>query len=491
MLVPIRLPPGIYRSGTDYQSKGRWRDANLIRFVDDRIEPVGGWVNAQGATVGEQARGMHTWRANTAGRFLGIGSISSLWAFDGDQLFDITPAAFPAGNADMTITAGYGSGDYGSGNFGASGSGSSSEATTWSLDNFGQTFLAMASHNGVLYEWALAGGVPATITTNAPIGRSMFVTAERFVVILGAGGDPRKVSWSDQEDRNQWTPGLAVQSGDILIQTEGALIRGLRTRGQSLILSTTDAHTMRYVGPDLVYGFERVGESCGLVGSNAATAFSGGAVWMGRQSFFGFNGTGVQPLKCEVADLVFTDINVDELAKVSCEQRAAFSEITWHYPAAGSLVNDRYVTWNYTTNVWMIGTLARSSAVDAGVFDFPFACDNAGILYEHEKGWTADGVARGGSVFLESGPVEVGDGDRVLSVTQILPDEVTPGAFRIRLAAKFTPEGPAFNYGPYALQSYTDVRVTGREIAIKIEGVTDMDSRIGIFRADVRPGGRR
>ncbi len=46
--VPINPPPGVLASGTRYQSKGRWRDAHLIRFFERVIKAVGGWDTLRG-----------------------------------------------------------------------------------------------------------------------------------------------------------------------------------------------------------------------------------------------------------------------------------------------------------------------------------------------------------------------------------------------------------------------------------------------------------
>ena len=42
-LIPLDIPSGVYRNGTDLQSNGRWRDANLIRWIDNTMRPMGGW----------------------------------------------------------------------------------------------------------------------------------------------------------------------------------------------------------------------------------------------------------------------------------------------------------------------------------------------------------------------------------------------------------------------------------------------------------------
>lgn len=45
--VPITPPPGVFKAGTDYQSKGRWLDTQLVRFIDGTKQAAGGWENIQ------------------------------------------------------------------------------------------------------------------------------------------------------------------------------------------------------------------------------------------------------------------------------------------------------------------------------------------------------------------------------------------------------------------------------------------------------------
>ena len=33
-LIPLKIPAGVYRIGTDYEGSGRWRDANLVYYVE-------------------------------------------------------------------------------------------------------------------------------------------------------------------------------------------------------------------------------------------------------------------------------------------------------------------------------------------------------------------------------------------------------------------------------------------------------------------------
>ena len=68
------------------------------------------------------------------------------------------------------------------------------------------------------------------------------------------------------------------EAGDIELQTSGQIVCGVRMRGRTLILTTADAHIATYAGPPTVYGFERVGTSCGAVFSQVISFGGRGCV---------------------------------------------------------------------------------------------------------------------------------------------------------------------------------------------------------------------
>ena len=68
MLVPLNIQPGVYRNGTDYQSKSRWRDASLVRWYEGTMRPVGGWRKRSNSQLTGKCRGLLTWRTNANAR---------------------------------------------------------------------------------------------------------------------------------------------------------------------------------------------------------------------------------------------------------------------------------------------------------------------------------------------------------------------------------------------------------------------------------------
>ena len=62
--IPLKIPPGVYRNGTDYQSKGRWRDSSLVRWYENTMRPVGGWRKRSNSAFSGLCRGLIAWRNN-------------------------------------------------------------------------------------------------------------------------------------------------------------------------------------------------------------------------------------------------------------------------------------------------------------------------------------------------------------------------------------------------------------------------------------------
>jgi hypothetical protein len=295
------------------------------------------------------------------------------------------------------------------------------------------------------------------------------------------------VQWSDREDNTQWTPAATNEAGDIDLQTIGEIMLGIRGRGQSLILTTTSAHSMTYQGPPFVYGFERVGSSCGAISALCAASVDAGVFWMGRQGFYVYSGGAVQEVPCDVSDYVFGGLNEVQASKVAAVANDKYSEIWWFYPSESSGENDRYVCYNYQEGHWSVGVLARTSGVPAGVFSTPIWFGADGVAYNHEVGTQHGGAA----IFAESGPVQIGVGDNVLHATMLIPDERTQGDVTTTFSTRFFPNDTERTYGPYSMANPTDVRFAGRQVAMRVIGGEGKNWRWGIPRLEGKAGGLR
>lgn len=464
-LIPLDIPPGFFRNGTEYQTRGRWYDGNLVRWYERALQAIGGWQKITDNSdnqvlLGEPARGSISWKDDSGIAHYAAGSFCKAWAFVLGELTEITPAGITCGAVDATAIGGgaYGLGAYGAGPYGGVISDTRNqivEAGTWQFDTFGELLIGCPWPDGGIYEWDLNVANDFVPVTNAPTSNSgVVVTPEGFLVALGAGGDRRKVQWSDQDNRTVWTPTDTNQAGDKILEGGGELMCGARGRGETLIWTETDLWSMRFIGGDLVYQFVNVGANVGIMSRHAHATIGATAYWMGENGFYLYDGY-ARPLPSDVADYVFSDFNKVQASKVACASLSDFNEVWWFYPSADSIENDRYVVYNYAFGIWYTGELERTTATDRGAHQYPIMVDASGHLYEHEKGTTNLVENRRLSVLRlpgETGDYASAPDTAPLSITgdidlraEISADDFTPATAQT-LIGKWTASGNQRSY---------------------------------------------
>lgn len=501
--VALDIPPGIAPGVTPQDARGRWWRASQVRWRAGRMQPVGGWQSIVEAQLPAPARAMLAWRADNGTRWLAAGTATGLYAFDGGTLYDITPVGLPP-LQDGGNLAGYGFGLYGAGTYGTARPASSFSGQGygdgWSLDVWGEDLLAVSTSDGRLLRWRPS--TPATVATavpNAPTGnRAVVVTAERHILLLGAGGNPRRIEWCSQEDPEDWTPTATNTAGGLTVQTEGTLREGRRVREGALIWADDDVHLVRYLEPPLVYGIEHAASGCGLMALKSIATVNGMAFWMGNKTFFAWRGA-IVPVAGELDARVFLDFNRAAAWRSFAFSHTQIPEIWFMYPDAGSSFPGRYAVWDYNSNIWFEGTLpTRTAAAEPMTFGLPMLGGLGGEIYEHERNWSADGASRAGQVFAETGDIDLADGNRLAHVLQILPDRDGSAldAMAFSFFTRSTPMGTEMTHGPFVANTprtdgYVDCRVSGRSARLRIEPGADGPWTLGRIRLDVRPGGGR
>lgn len=485
--ISLTIPPGVVRGGTVYDSRGRWYDSNLVRWCDgpnDKpvLQPWGGFAvlsNATAAAVGSKpVRGLFAWRRAAGTAYIAIGTYGKLFVYTGTTLSDVTPSSsWTSGAADA------------SGTFYAR-----VEATSWQFDVRGEDLFAVSTADQELRTWdsSVGVGTVAATVTNSPACLACVVTPENFLVALAASGDGRLIKWADQDDTTVWTDLPSNQAGDFTLSGKGNILAGQRGRDETLIWTDTDLWAMRYQGLPLVYRFDRLGADCGAISRRSMAVIDGKALWMGTRGFYQYDGF-VRPLPCDVGDFVFNRLNRAQASKICAVPNTDFGEVTWFYPSGGGTPeNDSYVSYNYVKGYWSLGGLPRTAGIDRGFLEYPIMADDDGTVYEHENGtaYTDEGEGSPYTLYAESGPIEIGEGDNVMMIRQYVPDEETVGEVNTRLYTRFYPTASETTNGPYTNANPTDIRLTARQVRIRHTQVT-AGWRVGTPRLEVVPGGLR
>jgi len=431
----------------------------------------------------------------------------------------------------------------------------------WSLDNYGQVLVATI-RDGETFTWNAGASNARTIraskstsgfsTSANPTASRLTQVSDRDRHLFHFGTettigdsttqDPMFIRFSNQEDLNDYAPTAVNTAGTFRLDKGNRIVGAVSGKDYTLVLTDSSAYVIQFVGPPFTFSVRQVGTNCGLIGQHALSYSDGKVFWMsGEGGFFVFDGT-VKSLPCLVEDFVFTTtsnnlgINYNAIDIVYAEHNTLYGEVNWFYPKSGSEQIDRCVTYNYGENVWTTSSLARTSYVDTGVFDVPYATEynktslpvfedilgitnkyGASIYYAHEVG--TDQVNSSGTTsinaFIESGDFDItarrsmtgqstgmvdyrGDGEFFMSVKRFIPDfKVLTGNSKITLLLNDYPNNTASSspLGPFTITSSTDkvdTRARGRLLSIKIENDgTGETWRYGTLRVDAQPDGRR
>ena len=108
---------------------------------------------------------------------------------------------------------------------------------------------------------------------------------------------------------------------------------------------------MQYLGPPYIWGFQILMDNISIMSPNASITVNNVTYWMGVDKFYMYSGQ-TQVLPCDLRQYIFSDINYDQFQQVCAGTNEGFNEIWWFYPSANSLVNDRYVIYNYLEKIW-------------------------------------------------------------------------------------------------------------------------------------------
>ena len=467
------------------------------------MQPVRPWTRITNVPIPGRVCGMQPVRDNAQRKWLVVGSNTGVWLVRSGDPVDITPTGFAAGYETTELGGGFGAGDYDREMYGTprtQETGITLEADTWHFDVWGEFIVGCSVGDGTAYVWR-----PGTLSTpydatmlpisNAPANnRGLLTTNERHLMLISAGGDPRKVQWSAREDYTVWAPTALNLAGDLTLETAGSLQTGLKAPNGIVVLSEVDAFLIRYVGQPFGYGQDRIGHNCGIIGPHAGASTSDFVVWMGITGFWSYRGQ-LQSIPCDVWDFVFRDLNLRQTSQISCGHNADFHELWWFFPKGDATKNSHYVSWNYRENWWATGELARTHWQEKGAWTASVAAGADGFLYEHEKPFTSPGAAMRPAPYITSAPFMLGSGENIMHVTHITPDQECKSldALSYTFATRFTPACGDKEFGPYYpdADGYTDTRFAGREIEWTVRAEKDISWRMGILHAEIAPGGRR
>ena len=480
--------------------------------VGDEIELIGFSGTNNAKTYG--STGSHRIVSLTASEMV-LGPTNGSAAYGGSTLTDETPSS----QVTIRRTRRFG-------NENVARSSLVLHASSWIFDIFGDILIGVSTADGRIFKWDPTTSNPtankAVVIAEAPINNSaILVSKQRHLFAFGAGGNKRKIQWSDAESLTTWGATATNQAGSFEIDSSGEIMAAKTVGDRILVWTSTDLHAVDFVGMPYIYGRKKIGDACGAISNRSMIAVGDQAFWMSQGGFFQYQGS-VQPLQCDVQDHIFKDINRVQDSKIYASINPEFFEVTWWYASSTSDEILKYASYNYSEGWWSVGELCRTAFATGspGVFDKPIGIADDGTVYEHEIDVSSgkrttnqvpltnadvsdydrklvtgtDSTTDEGLCFAET-VMEIGDGDNVTNISQLITDTTSVGdnGLRFKFKTKYTPNGIESTSTNYDVTSdgYVDVREQGRQFTYRVESGWDQYWEIGSIRANMSTGGRR
>ena len=428
--------------------------------------------------------------------------------------------------------SGWGAGTWGRLTWGSASSllAAGAQLRLWSHDNFGEDLL-INDRDGGIYYWdrsdssssfvrAVALSDESSDTGTPTLAKQVLVSdVDKHVIVFGCDPqkdigtqDPLLIRFSDQESLTTWTATSTNTAGSLRVGSGSEIVCAVETKQQVIVFTDKSVHAMQFLGPPYTFGIRQISGNTTIVGPNSAKAIDDTVFWMGDREFYVYDG-GVKKLPCTVKSYVFNDFNSSQGLKVFAALNSSYGEVWWFYCSASSSEIDKYVIFNYEESVWTYGNLSRTAWVDRGIITFPIASGGNTLFYQEfglDDGSTTPNSAI--SAYIESSQLDVGDGDRFVYVSKLIPDITFDGSTSTNPAVTFTLQTRNNPGGAYlqtdsnavtqsvaatstVVEQFTqevDVRLRGRSFAIKVSNSDAQNQwRLGTPRVEVRTDGRR
>jgi hypothetical protein len=333
----------------------------------------------------------------------------------------------------------------------------------------------------------------------------MFVAMpQRQIVAWGSTSngvqDPLLVRWTDVNNIFQWIGLVQNQAGSFRLTRGSRIVTAAQVALQALLWTDIGLWSMQYVGQPDVYSFIEIAQGCGAIGRKCAGFLGGEAYWMSQNQFYVYGSDGVQKLDCPIWDVVYQQLDTDNVDKIRFAANSYFNEVAWYVPVkGGNGENSIYVKYNTLLGTWDYGPLGRTAWMNQSVLGAPIGAGTDTYIYQHEISPDADGMPM--VSYLQTGYFALSEGDVKTFIDQVWPDmkwgpygQIQNANVQITFYTADYPGDTPSVFGPFTVTQATQFitpRFRARLVSIRI-GSADVGSfwRLGNIRYRLQPDGK-
>lgn len=200
------------------------------------------------------------------------------------------------------------------------------------------------------------------LSASAPRARHIGIIGD--FVVVGATFDAtdgqvdNRVRWSALGDETDWVVSPVTQADFQDLQGDGGRVQAVISDQRSgLIFQERAVWRMTFVGPPVVFIFDRIEDSKGLIAPKGAISVSGNTYYIANNGFQVITGSRTQAIGENKVDQFFFADKIDsEDLKMHTWAHPVLPLIGWRYVGSGAVdaVPNRDIIFNLATQTWSL-----------------------------------------------------------------------------------------------------------------------------------------
>lgn len=376
------------------------KDARNVVFTASGIRKMDGWIAPISMTQTSAA----------------IRGMTQIYANGKNTIIYGTPSAlnkYEDGSSEATVVA--------TGFNGITDQTSATEATVWSMVNFGNWVLAT---NGVDVPQVYKGTAFAALALSSQFSTAKLLAKNGPYVLafsLGTAGGSMvdKFAWCHTDDVEQWSPTLSNAAGSLTMRDLGSEVIAVAPLADRIAAYGNDCmFLVSFIGSPFFFSAQRTLDGIGAVSKHCVVAVGRRNFGLSRQGFWVTDGTDFNWIdEPAIRNWFQKRINWNQRTKINAYHDKRNQQVVWYYPTGANLEPNEGVGYDYSKNVWTIYDHGRTVAHDATIFQYPSAGTDNGRLFFHGYGKNANGAPLG--CWVESARLSLGTPENFKEVLEL------------------------------------------------------------------------
>lgn len=224
----------------------------------------------------------------------------------------------------------------------------------WDFAQFGNGVIAVTNNNNPQIFTLGSSSAFADLGGSPPQARRVSVVGD-FVVLSGLTNNPNRIQWCSINNPTEWIPG--TNQGDYNEFPDGGYVQGVAGGEIGLVFQDRAIRRMIYVGPPLIFQFQRISEDRGVLMRYSIAKSGGLTFFLSNDGFCMIDrGGGLTPIGSKRVDrTVLADADLTDPRYMQAVADPVSRRVHWFYKSVSSAnvnVLDKELIYDWALDRW-------------------------------------------------------------------------------------------------------------------------------------------